>query len=110
MAQALLLGLPLWGAMIGFVVTLLVVFLHASVMGKLKIIIAGVLFLSIVLTTMPGRLIARYKTVADEEADDGEMDPSMRASAVSSTASRKQLLKHSLIFTMQHPLLSLIHI
>ena len=138
MAQALLLGLPLWGAMmvisktlpgkvfaagvmvlilattfrtgsrgamIGFVVTLLVVFLHASVMGKLKIIIAGVLFLSIVLTTMPGRLIARYKTVADEEADDGEMDPSMRASAVSSTASRKQMLKHSLIFTMQHPLL-----
>ena len=138
MAQALLLGLPLWGAMmvisktlpgkvfaagvmvlilattfrtgsrgamIGFVVTLLVVFLRASVMGKLKIIIAGVLFLSIVLTTMPGRLIARFKTVADEEADDGEMDPSMRASAVSSTASRKQLLKHSLIFTMQHPLL-----
>ena len=138
MAQALLLGLPLWGAMmvisktlpgkvfavgvmvlilattfrtgsrgamIGFVVTLLVVFLRAPVMGKLKIIIAGVLFLSIVLTTMPGRLIARYKTVADEEADDGEMDPSMRASAVSSTASRKQLLKHSLIFTMQHPLL-----
>src|ERR1035437_6280995 len=93
------------GAMIGFVVTLLVVFLRASVMGKLKIIIAGVLFLSIVLTTMPGRLIARYKTVADEEADAGEMDPSMRASAVSSTASRKLLLKHSLIFTMQHPLL-----
>jgi O-antigen ligase len=138
MAQALLLGLPLWGAMmvisktlpgkvfavgvmvlilattfrtgsrgamIGFVVTLLVVFLRASVMGKLKIIIAGVLFLGMVLTTMPGNLIARYKTVADEEADDGEMDPSMRASAVSSTQSRKQLLRHSLIFTMQHPFL-----
>jgi len=137
MAQALLLGLPLWGAiifisktppgklfaagvtvlilattfrtgsrgaMIGFVVTLLVVFLRAPVMGKLKIVMAGVLFLGIVLTTMPGKLIARYKTVANEEADDGEMDASMRASATSSTASRKQLLKHSLIFTMQHPL------
>src|SRR5674476_1315212 len=93
------------GAMIGFVVTLLVVFLRAPVMGKLKIVLAGVLFLGIVLTTMPGRLIARYKTLADEQADDGEMDAAMATSAVSSTASRKQLLKHSLIFTMQHPLL-----
>jgi O-antigen ligase len=92
------------GAMIGFVMMLLVVFLRAPVMGKLKIIMAGVLFLGIVLTTMPGKLIARYKTVADEEADDGEMDASMRNSAASSTASRKQLLKHSLLFTMQHPL------
>src|ERR1035437_8621348 len=105
MAQALLLGLPLWGAMmvisktlpgkvfavgvmvlilattfrtgsrgamIGSVVTLLVVFLRAPVMGKLKIVMAGVLFLGIVLTTMPGKLIARYKTVAGEEADDGD--------------------------------------
>jgi len=92
------------GAMIGFVVTLLVVFLRAPVMGKLQIIMAGVLFLGMVLTTMPGNLIARYKTVAGEEADDGEMDAAMATSAASSTQSRKQLLKHSLIFTMQHPL------
>jgi O-antigen ligase len=137
MAQALLLGLPLWGAlmviskslpgkifaggvmamilsttfrtgsrgaMIGFVAMLLVVFLRAPVLGKLKIIMACVVFLGIVLTTMPGKLIARYKTVAEEEADDVEMDPSMRASASSSTASRKQLLRHSLIFTIRHPL------
>jgi len=136
MAQALLLGLPLWGAMmimakslpgkafalgvmvlilattfrtgsrgamIAFGVTLLAVFLRAPVMGKLKIVMAGVVFMGIVLTTMPGKLIARYKTVA-EESDDGEMDATMRDSASSSTASRKQLLKHSLIFTMQHPL------
>ena len=95
MAQALLLGLPLWGvmmvvskslpgkvfavwvmvlilattfrtgsrgAMIGFVAMLLVVFLRAPIMGKMQIILAGVLFLGIVLTTMPGRLISRYKT------------------------------------------------
>ena len=137
MAQALLLGLPLWGAkmvmsksfpgkafaggimvlilfttfrtgsrgaMIGFMATLLVVFLRAPVMGKLKIIMACVVLLGIVLTTMPGKLIARYKTVAEEETDDVEMDPSMRASATSSTASRKELLRHSLIFTIQHPL------
>jgi len=137
MAQALLLGLPLWGAamviskslpgkvfggavmvlilvttfrtgsrgaMIGFVGMLLVVFLRAPVLGKLKIIIAGVVFLGIVLTTMPGRLIARYKTVAQEEVDAPEMDTAMANSAASSTQSRKMLLRHSLIFTMRHPL------
>jgi O-antigen ligase len=92
------------GAMIGFVAVLLVVFLRAPVMGKLKIILAGVLFLGIVLTTMPGRLIARYKTVADEEGDVAEMGGSMADSAASSSQSRKVLLRHSLIFTIRHPL------
>src|ERR1039457_5560254 len=137
MAQALLLGLPLWGAMmviskslpgkafaagvmvlilittfrtgsrgamIGFLAVLLVIFLRAPVMGKLKIILAGVLFLGIVLTTMPGRLIARYKTVAEDEADVTEMGGTMADSATSSTQSRKVLLRHSLIFTIRHPL------
>lgn len=136
MAQALLLGLPLWGAMmvisksfpgkvfaagvivlilatafrtgsrgamIGFVATLLVVFLRAPFIGKMKIILAGFLFLGIVMTTMPGKLIARYKTVADE-VEDGEMDQAMRDSADASTQSRKQLLRHSLIFTIRNPL------
>src|ERR1035438_8205844 len=127
MAQALLLGLPLWGAMmviskslpgkafaagvmvlilvttfrtgsrgamIGFLAVLLVIFLRAPVMGKLKIILAGVLFLGIVLTTMPGRLIARYKTVADEEGDVAEMGGSMADSAASSSQSRKVLLRN----------------
>jgi O-antigen ligase len=106
MAQALLLSLPLWGAimvisktppgklfaagvmvlilattfrtgsrgaMIGFLVMLLVVFLRAPVLGKVKIIMAGILFVVIVLTTMPGKLISRYKTVAVEEMDDSEI-------------------------------------
>jgi hypothetical protein len=136
MAQALLLGLPLWGAMmviskslpgkafaagvmvlilvttfrtgsrgamIGFLAVLLVIFLRAPVMGKLKIILAGVLFLGIVMTTMPGRLIARYKTVAEDE-DASEMGGSMADSAASSAQSRKMLLRHSLIFTIRHPL------
>jgi O-antigen ligase len=138
MAQALLLGLPLWGAMmnlskslpgkafasgvvllilattfrtgsrgamIGFVVMLLLVFLRAPVMGKLKVIVAGVLLAGIVLTTMPGRLISRYKsTVNDEDTVDGEMDSGMAVSASGSMESRKQLLKHSLALTLQHPL------
>jgi O-antigen ligase len=136
MAQALLLGLPLWGAMtiickslpgkafaagvmvlimvttfrtgsrgamIGFVAALLVVFLRAPVIGKVKIILAGVFFLGIVMTTMPGRLIARYKTVAEDE-DASEMGGSMADSAASSAQSRKMLLRHSLIFTIRHPL------
>jgi O-antigen ligase len=138
MAQALLLGLPLWGvvmvnsesplrkafavgvmvlilattfrtgsrgAMIGFVATLLVVFLRAPIMGKMQIILAGVFFMTIVLTTMPGKLISRYKTVADDEVDITEMGGAMAESAATSTASRKQLLRHSLILTMKHPLL-----
>jgi O-antigen ligase len=137
MAQALLLGLPLWGAMmviskslpgkvfamgvmllilattfrtgsrgamVGFVAMLLVVFLRATMIGKVKILLAGVLFLGIVMTTMPGKLIARYKTIADEDVDDIEMSTAMRDSANSSTQSRKQLLRHSLIFTIRNPL------
>jgi O-antigen ligase len=137
MAQALLLGLPLWGvmmvsaktlprkvfaigvmllilattfrtgsrgAMIGFVVMLLVVFMRASIMGKAKIIMAGVLFTGLVLTTMPGTLISRYKTVAADDDDAGEMGGAMAESASTSMQSRKLLLRHSLIFTIKHPL------
>jgi O-antigen ligase len=137
MAQALLLGLPLWGvmmvnakelpgkvfamgvmvlilattfrtgsrgAMIAFVVMLLVVFWRAPVMGKMQIILAGTLFLGIVLTTMPGKLISRYKTVADDDVDISEMGGAMAESATTSTQSRKQLLRHSLILTIRHPL------
>ena len=138
MAQALLLGLPLWGAiiavskslpgkvfafgvmvlilattfrtgsrgaMIGFAVMVLVLFLRASIMGKMRIILGGVVFLGIVLTTIPGKLISRYKTtVGQEDLDDDGMDAGMAASAHSSTQSRKQLLRRSLIFTVRHPL------
>jgi O-antigen ligase len=52
---------------------------------------------------MPGRLIARYKTVAEDE-DASEMGGSMADSAASSAQSRKMLLRHSLIFTIRHPL------
>src|ERR1022692_1902236 len=138
MAQALLLGLPLWGgmmavskslpgkvfafgvmvlllattfrtgsrgAMIGFALMVLVLFLRASIMGKMRIILGGVVFLGIVLTTIPGKLISRYKTtVGQEDLDDDGMDAGMAASAHSSTQGRKQLLRRSLIFTVRHPL------
>jgi len=138
MAQILLLGLPMWGAvmvssmsgpkkvlaalvmllmlattfrtgsrgaMIAFVAMVMVAFIRASIIDKLKLIMAGVLFVGVVVTVMPGRLVARYKTVANVDTEEGEMDASMADSATSSTESRRQLLKHSLIFTMHHPLL-----
>jgi O-antigen ligase len=135
MAQALLMGLPLWGAMmvlskshagkvfamgvmililattfrtgsrgamIGFMAMLLMVFLRAPIMRKLQIMLAGVLLLGITLTTMPGKLISRYKSVAIEE-DPNELGE-MSESANASIASRKELLRHSLIFTIRHPI------
>ena len=138
MAQALLIGLPLWGglmggaqtgpkkawaaavmllmlfttfrtgsrgAMIGFVCMALVYFLRASIMDKMKFIIGGVLIMGVLVGVMPGRLVARYKTTVDEDAEDiGDMDSGMKDSAISSTQSRKMLLRHSLIFTIRHPL------
>src|SRR5262249_690358 len=118
MAQALLIGLPLWiakmgetespikkafccgvmvlmlltvfrtgsrGAMIGFVVMGLFVFLRASVMGKAQILLGTVLFLGFILVAMPGKLVSRYKTVASDEVDDDSMDETMRSSALTST-------------------------
>lgn len=137
MAQALLIGMPLWiakmaetklpfkkvfalgvmllmlvtvfrtgsrGAMIAFVVMVLFVFLRASVMGKAQMILASVLLAGLLVTTMPGKLISRYKTVASDAEDDEEMDEAMRSSAITSSQSRKQLLKTSIKFTLQHPL------
>jgi O-antigen ligase len=139
MAQALLLGLPLWGAvmgsavtlpkkvwaggvmmlmlfttfrtgsrgaMIGFVCMVLVYFLRANILDKMKFIIAGAVVMALLIGIMPGKLVARYKTTVDDDvADDGgDMDASMRDSALSSTESRKVLLKRSLLFTIQHPL------
>src|SRR5207248_2739531 len=54
--------------------------------------------------SMPGHLISRYKTIAEDNIDDDEMDAGMRDSALSSTQSRKALLKSSIKFTIRHPL------
>jgi hypothetical protein len=137
MAQALLLGLPLWGAlmanaetlpkkvwaggvmllmlfttfrtgsrgaMIAFVCMILVYFLRASILEKMKFIVFGTVIVALLVGLMPGRLVARYKTLVDDDVDDTQMDAGMKDSALTSTESRKVLLKHSLIFTFKHPL------
>src|SRR5215471_16548195 len=93
MAQALLLGMPLWwmflldsagaakkvfasaimffmlvmvskcgsrGALIAFAVTALCVFMRAPLLGKLKLVVGGVVIMAIVIGMMPGRLLRRY--------------------------------------------------
>jgi len=137
MAQALLIGLPLWfgkmmeaesppkklfaagvmglmlltvfrtgsrGALIGFAVMAAFVFFRASVMGKAQIVIAMILVLGMITATQSGKLISRYKTIASDDVEDEESDPGMQSSAVTSTESRKQLLKSSIKLTIRHPL------
>jgi O-antigen ligase len=72
----------------------------------MKFIIAGAVIMALLIGIMPGKLVARYKTTVDDDvADDGgDMDEYMKDSALSSTESRKVLLKRSIIFTIQHPL------
>lgn len=137
MAQALLIGLPLWaakmasaespfkkvfalgvmgvmlmtvfrtgsrGAMIAFAVMAAFMFMRATVMGKMQMLLAAVLLTGFVLVAMPGKLVSRYKTIASDDVDDGEMDAGMRDSALDSTQSRKRLLISSIKFTIRHPL------
>src|ERR1022692_3008542 len=63
------------GAMIAFLVMILMLFLRAPIMHKVQIIMALVVFLGVVLTTMPGSLISRYKTAVNQEADDAGTGP-----------------------------------
>jgi O-antigen ligase len=49
-------------------------------------------------------LISRYKTIASDDIEDDQMDEGMRSSAMSSSQSRKMLLRNSIKFTIQHPL------
>jgi len=137
MAQALLIGIPLWasklssarehpkklfaiavigvmlvtvfrtgsrGAMIAFVVMVALMFLRASVMGKTQMLVGGVVLAMFLVGAMPGRLVSRYKTIASDDVEDDEMDSGMRESALTSSQSRKELLKNSIKFTLRNPL------
>jgi O-antigen ligase len=140
MAQALLMGLPIWsvmlmegksmgkkvaaagiiflmllmiskcgsrGAMITMVVMVLMMFVRASIMGKMKLVLGGVALLAVLVAFLPGRLLRRYQTMTEESeqaslADDE--DAKMEASAVTSAQHRRDLLKRSIKYTFQHPL------
>jgi len=141
MAQALLLGIPLWwmflldatggakkvfasgvmlfmlvmvskcgsrGALIAFGVTAFCAFLRAPVIGKLKMVVGGVVILAIVIGMMPGRLVRRYTTFTEDQHQTGltdkDYDSAMEGFAVSSAVQRQYLLTKSIQYTIQHPL------
>jgi hypothetical protein len=97
------------GALITMVVVVLTVFLRASLMGKTKLLIGGALLIAILVGTMPGKLLRRYKTMGQEDDDQVTMagddyDAALQGSAVMSTQSRRDLLKRSIKYTFRHPL------
>ena len=141
MAQALLMGLPIWfvifqewqaigkkvaaagilflmllmiskcgsrGAMITIIVLVLVMFIRASIMGKMKIAICGLALVAVIVAFLPGRLIRRYKTMTTEDSEQvasgDDYDPAMATSAVTSAQARRDLLKRSIKYSLQHPL------
>ncbi len=94
------------GALIGFGVTVICVFLRSSMAGKLKIVIGGTVLVLLIAGTMPKKLLSRYATLTEENQGPvvyGE-DDMLDASAIASTDARMHLLRKSLKFTLYHPL------
>jgi len=98
------------GALITIAVLFMLAFLRASIMGKTKLLLAVVGICTILLALMPGKLIRRYKTLDESEeqqtfsAGDDNYDERMETSAVTSAQHRRDLLKRSIKYTLQHPL------
>jgi O-antigen ligase len=138
MAQAMLLGMPFWwavlsssrtllsklfssgtlllmlyvisktgsrGALVSMLVIVLFMFLRATPIGKLKLMVGGSLMLLAAVVLLPGGLKQRYQTFFSPDVEDADQaDQQMLGSALDSTASREELLKRSLIITLKHPL------
>ncbi|MBV9504190.1 MAG: O-antigen ligase family protein [Acidobacteriia bacterium] len=147
MAQALLLGMPFWwallsnfrslvaklfgvsslglmlyvigktgsrGALISLAVMLCLMFVRATTVGKVKLLVSTALLFTLALLLLPGGLKARYETLLSSEeienrglpqsGEDAAANSSMLESAVSSTAGRKEMLIRSLVLTIKHPL------
>jgi O-antigen ligase len=98
------------GALIAFTGLVFVAFMRSSIMGKLKMVVAGAVLMAIIVGLMPGRLLRRYTTLTeDSDAPTGivspdDYDAGLQASAVSSTYARRELLRKSIKYTLQHPI------
>jgi O-Antigen ligase len=101
------------GALISMVVIVIFIFVRASVVGKMKLLVSAGVLLVLAILTLPGGLKARYQTFfrqddSDTEAASGNQsatDSAMLGSAVASTNSRKDMLIRSLVITLHHPIL-----
>ena len=89
------------GCLIAFGVLLLAVFLRSSPSGRLQLMLGGGLLITVIVATMPARLLNRYRTLAEDQ--DQMLDVS-EESAYSSANARKDLLRKSIKYTLQHPI------
>ena len=97
-------------AMIATAVFVAIMFLRASLAGKIKVLAGAAVLLAVAVLIIPADLRARYQTFfsADEEkASDENVDVGLLDSAAESADSRRQLLIESLILTAKHPLLGI---
>lgn len=94
------------GALISFAVLYLVVLHHASIIGKAALLLLASLSLCAALAFLPSTLKDRYRTLFSEDKPEIEEvgEDTLLGSAVTSTASREQLLRQSLILTATHPI------
>jgi len=96
------------GALVSVAVIVLFMFLRATMIGKLKLILLGTVTLVAAVALLPGGLKQRYQTFfTQEQVEDPEdqADAAMLGSAIASTNSREELLKRSIFLTFRHPLL-----
>jgi hypothetical protein len=99
------------GALVTIAVLFGLAFLRASIMDKTKLMLSVVGIVVVLLALMPGKLIRRYKTLDETEdqqsfvaGQDDSYDERMEASAATSALARRDLLKRSIKYTIQHPL------
>lgn len=100
------------GALISLLVIAGLMFVRASVVGKMKLLVGAGVLLALAVLTLPAGLRARYQTFFSQDEpeaaqslseDSTSADSTMLGSAVASTDSRKTMLIRSLIITFQHP-------
>jgi O-antigen ligase len=101
------------GALISVVVIVAFMFVRASVVGRMKLLVSAAVLLVLAMLILPGGLKARYQTFFSQDDLDTETagpgnqppgDSDMLGSAVASANSRKAMLVRSLAITLHHPI------
>lgn len=81
--------------LLGFAALVLAMFLFASLMQKLKLVVMAVLLVSVLVATAPQLVLKRYLTLVEDDPQN---------EAVQSTLGRKQLLEESIRQTFKRPI------
>lgn len=98
------------GALAAILVAGGLMFLRASLQGKIKVIIGAAAILLLAAVILPGSLRTRYHTFFSVETEQAADDPNaddadLTGSAAASANVRKELFVRSLLETVRHPLL-----